>query len=392
MISGPPAKAIEETVTGVTARIREWIGLKIPGIIWIRYVSDVSREKVIDRLSFATAVERIEFDPSDPTQAAGWFEEQLRNIPPGDSLPVVAADFSPLFRFGAGGFSAAFRSLNLRREVIARMPLVQLWWIPASVAATAEAEALDLASWFQIRMTLSEIAPAAKSGSSTQVEESRSTSRSRQSLKSLQDAVERQRRLASVDPESYLPPLAAALIALADRYSGTQQLKRAEQSYQEALATYRRLVEANREAPLPDVAMTLNKLANLYRATQRIKESEKVYQEALAISRNLAEASPEAGLPDVAMTLNNLAILYSDTQRMKESELSYQEALTIRRSLAEANPVAYLPNVAATLNNLGVLHRDAQRMKESEQCYREALTIRRSLAEANRRHTCRMSR
>jgi len=38
MIGGPPATDIEETVSSIAARIREWISLQIPGIVWIRYV------------------------------------------------------------------------------------------------------------------------------------------------------------------------------------------------------------------------------------------------------------------------------------------------------------------------------------------------------------------
>jgi hypothetical protein len=139
MIGGPPASVIEETVTAVTARIREWIGLKIPGIVWIRYVSEVSRADVLERLSFSTAIEQIQFHPPEAAQAAAWLEDQLSGIPTRGSLLVVAVDFSPLFDAGPEGFPAVFRSLNLRREVIARMPLVQLWWIPVSVASKAEA-------------------------------------------------------------------------------------------------------------------------------------------------------------------------------------------------------------------------------------------------------------
>jgi len=382
MIGVPPSTEIEETVSAVTARIREWIGLKIPGIVWIRYISETSREQVLERLSFATPVEQIEFNPPHAAEAAGWLEDQLKNIPTGDSLPVVAVQFAPLFDAGPEGFAAAFQSLNLWREVIARMPLIQLWWIPASLAPKAETEALDLASWFRVKINLSETAPVPTTESSPRVEESRPAIRGRHSLKSLQDAVLRQRKLAASDPNSYLAPLAVALNALADRYRATRQLKEAESSYQEALSIFRRS-KKDPEAYLSYVADTLVNLANLYSDTQRMKEAEQSYQEALTTYRRLSETSPNAYLPDVAGTVNNLAILFSSMQRMKESEPSFQEALTTYRRLAEANPEAYLPNVAMTLNNLAVLYSDTQRVKESERSYQEALATYRRLAEAN---------
>src|ERR1700733_3377138 len=321
MIGGAPLVGTEESVSAVAARVREWIGLQIPGIVWIRYVSDLSRDTVLERLSFATPVEPIGFNPPDLLQAADWFESELRSVVKDDCLPVVAVEFSALLGASQERLASAFQLLNLRRESIARLPLVQLWCIPAFAAPAAVAAAPDLASWFQIRMTLSEIAPVPKAESMAQIEEPFRQPRSRQSLKGLQDAVARQRQLAELDPGSYLPPLAAALNALGDRYVETQQLKAAETSYEKALTISRRSKVHERE-----VAATLINLANLYSDTQRMREAEESYQAALAIYRRLAETNPEAYLPDVAMTVNNLANLYAVTQRMKEAEQPYREA------------------------------------------------------------------
>jgi len=57
MIVGSPSTESEETVSAIAARLREWIGLKIPGIVRIRYVSDASRESVLEHLSFSVAIE-----------------------------------------------------------------------------------------------------------------------------------------------------------------------------------------------------------------------------------------------------------------------------------------------------------------------------------------------
>src|SRR5271166_5678423 len=159
MIDSPPSVDVQHSISEIAARIREWISLETPGIVWIRYVSDVSRERVMQRLSFGTLIEQIEFNPPEPRRAAEWLENELGKFAKDDSLTTVAVVFSRILEGGREGLAAAFQSLNMRREPIARLPLIQLWWIPVSDATTAELEALDLASWFQIRMSLTEIAP-----------------------------------------------------------------------------------------------------------------------------------------------------------------------------------------------------------------------------------------
>src|SRR3984885_3223806 len=130
MIGGAPLVGTEESVSAVAARVREWISLQIPGIVWIRYVSDLSLKLVLERLSFATAVDRIEFNPPDIAQAANWFEDQLKGIAKSGQLPVVAVEFSAVVDSRQERLASAFQLLNLRRESIARLPLVQLWCIP----------------------------------------------------------------------------------------------------------------------------------------------------------------------------------------------------------------------------------------------------------------------
>jgi len=382
MTRNPPLTIAGETITGVEAGLREWIDLKVPGIVWIRYVSDRSRDLVLEQLLSASPITRIEFNPPDPTQSADWLEDQLTRIAAQDSLPVVAVIFAPLLELGDAGLAAAFRSLNLRREAVARSRMIQLWWAPASLAPKAEAEALDLASWFQIKLNLSEIAAAAQPRIPLETHEPWRLYLSPEALKRAEDAVSRQRKLAELDPQSYSPQLAAALNNLGVIYASTQRTKEAEAAYKESLLIRRRLAEITPDAYLPDLATTLNNVGNLYRDTQRMKESETAFAEALSIGRRLAEMNPQAQLPGLARTLNNLGVLYTDTQRMKRAETAFAEALSIRR-LAEMNLGSYLPAVATTLNNLGNLYTDTQRMKEAESAYSESLSIRRRLAETN---------
>ena len=45
-----PAPA-QDSIVGLAARIESWIALGQPGIVWTRYVSDLSRNEVLDKLS-----------------------------------------------------------------------------------------------------------------------------------------------------------------------------------------------------------------------------------------------------------------------------------------------------------------------------------------------------
>src|SRR5208283_1552468 len=146
----------------------------------------------------------------------------------------------------------------------------QLWWIPVSDATTAELEALDLASWFQIRMSLTEIAPEVRSQLSAEMREVSAGRDTGEPLKELEGAVARQRRLVQADEQSYSSGLVTALNNLADRYRNVKRLKEAESALEEALSIARRLAGDNSNTHLAGVGRTLNNLANLYRATQRM--------------------------------------------------------------------------------------------------------------------------
>ncbi len=192
------------------------------------------------------------------------------------------------------------------------------------------------------------------------------------------------RRLVTVNPEVYLPKIAAILNNLANLHRRiAKRLSQAEKEYAEALETYRKLVAVNPETYLPLVAATLNNLALLHSDTQKFSRAEKRYAEALGIRRKLAMVDPEAYQPDVAMTLNNLGILHRTMQHYLQAEEEHIEALDIRRKLAMINPEAYLPDVAVTLNSLAILHSDMQRAGQAEEEFAEALDIRRELAKHN---------
>ncbi|SPE32092.1 hypothetical protein SBA3_1840012 [Candidatus Sulfopaludibacter sp. SbA3] len=381
MTNSLSAAQFEETIDGVTARIREWVALGVPGIVWIRYVSEASRDVVLDRLSADRPIERIEFHPPDPRDSANWFEEQLRGTTVGERLPVVAVLFSRLLGAGEEGVSAAFRSLNLGRETIARLPIIQLWWMPASAAPRAVAEALDLASWFQIRMTLGEIGFDRDAEPSSRGMQTSRGSIGDESVESLEEAVARQRRLAESDALSYLPQLAAALTRLANVYRENRQLEEAEAAYVESLSIYRRLADADPDTHLPDVAMAANNLSNSLSGLGRREEARAIAEESVRIRRQLAQERPDAFLPDLASSLNNLAIRLSDVSRHDEALAFVEESVRIRRQLAQERPDAFLPDLASSLNNLAAILSDLRRREEALAFVEESVRIYRQLAQ-----------
>ena len=207
-----------------------------------------------------------------------------------------------------------------------------------------------------------------------------------EAVKYYQEALDIRQRLATANPDTYLPDLARTLNNLANLQVdlSRENLGRygeAEKNHKEALEIQRRLADSNPDAYLPDLAMTLNNIANLQVDLGRYGEAEKNHKEALEIRRRLADSNPDAYLPDLAVTLNNIAVLQVRLGRYGEAEKNHKEALEIRRRLADSNPDAYLPNLAMTLNNIANLQRKLGQYEGAEKNYKEALEIQRRLAD-----------
>ena len=145
-----------DTVLGVAERLRSWIELGSRGIVLLRFVSDVSRDAVLDSLD--TRVSRVRFDPAEGKAAANALEARLRDIVDRTRLQVAAVLF-PTPRQGSEDYWSAIRSLNFHRDVLAGLPLIQLWCVPMSAAVRVEREAPDLASWFLLKFSLRELPP-----------------------------------------------------------------------------------------------------------------------------------------------------------------------------------------------------------------------------------------
>jgi len=107
------------------------------------------------------------------------------------------------------------------------------------------------------------------------------------------------------------------------------EFKQAEKSCREALETYRKLAQVNPQTYLPNVAIALNGLAVLQSEKKEFEKAEKSYQEALQIYRKLAQVNPQTYLPYLAMSQINMSIYYQESKINKELSIQLvDEAVT----------------------------------------------------------------
>ena len=375
MTGDPPASqalADPESIEGVAGRLEEWSQLAAPGIVWVRYVSDVSRDLLLSRLSKKLRIARVDFNPPDVSQGAQWLEHQLRLHSQGDPLPIIAVLFS-FPSADADLVGATFRPLNLRREVLARIPAIQLWCVPLSIAAIAEAEASDLASWFQVKLLLTET-PAGRLSPADQTIVSRWRERT-EHLDSFVAEVDKRRQVAAIGGESSSPNLARALNNLAVKQSQLGQRLQALASIQEAVTIYRELARSQPDALLPDLATSLNNLGLSQSNLGQRAEALASIEQAVTILRDLARSQPDAFLPHLAMSLNNLGLRQSDLGQRAEALASIEQAVTIYRDLARSQPDAFLPDLATSHGAWGNILKTSGAPTEAIEKFAEGLRL-----------------
>ncbi|MDG4834798.1 tetratricopeptide repeat protein [Solwaraspora sp. WMMD1047] len=191
------------------------------------------------------------------------------------------------------------------------------------------------------------------------------------------------RRLAKVNPDAHLPNLAASLHNLGMILSVLGRREQALAPAEEAVTIRRRLAEANPDAHLPNLATSLNNLGNRLSELGRREQALAPAEEATGIYRRLTKVNPDAHLPNLATSLNNLGMILSELGRREQALAPAEESTGIYRRLAKVSPDAYLPGLAMSLNNLGNCLSGLGRREQALAPAEEAVTIRRRLAEAN---------
>jgi len=170
-------------------------------------------------------------------------------------------------------------------------------------------------------------------------------------------------------------------LGVAYNSEGRRQLAR--KAHEEALAIRRKLATDEPDQFLPDLAISLMNLGLLDRADRRLDEAILAFEEALSVRHALEDDHPGAFLADVAVTLTHLGNLYRQVRRPEDAREAFDEALSIRRMLAELDPDEWLPLVADSLADLGYLALDDKRRKDAISAFEEARSILRRFVRAS---------
>lgn len=421
-MAGAGAEPKEGSVPEIARWLLLWGSDPGGGFCRVELLDPEARKRVVERVRVGLAERDIALSEltllrdREPEETALWLAGELRTLAPS---VVSVSGFAAAFPSGPK-LDRFLQALNYQREQLARPELRQIWWMEAHVGQEFTRQVPDLDSWFQIRLSLTEVVsrfegplpswgnppkvlmerPAADDVSPLEARALLAEAKARveqaarrgeleksarrtldRALRELRqsgagneaDAEERQLRekfpqlwgsgSADSSPSNDDPNIARAISSLAQVLQTANRLADAEPLLRQALA----IDEANLGPDHPEVARGLDKLAALLRATNRFEEAEPLLRRALSID----EASLGIDHPTVAIRLNHLATLLRQTNRFEEAEPLLRRAL----SIDEASRGNSHPTVAASLNNLALLFQATNRQAEAEALLWRALSI-----------------
>jgi tetratricopeptide (TPR) repeat protein len=149
----PQIGSCEDTV----ARLSGWVRRSPHGLAAVEFDSDFARLRLIEQLRGAlaeTSFSSFEIEPSgqDSERLVSQLLDMLSRSPSG------VANVTAFRSSGAetAGMTEFLRLINLQRDVLAHFPLWQIWWFPTAIAEVIGRAVPDLASWFLIRLHLSD--------------------------------------------------------------------------------------------------------------------------------------------------------------------------------------------------------------------------------------------
>ena len=367
-----------DSIDGVLAILKEWISFNTHGVVWVKYVSDVSRDLCIERLGSDLGFSTIQFQPPDPAFASIWLEEQLNQVAPSDPLPVLCVKFPITLSGSEQKLLDAMYSLNLRREDLIQRPLIQIWWVAERLSPLVENVAPDLTSWFKLRLNLREITSVRLEDLELDAFEKLRVQPNQFREGSLERALASyESARAKLDPLdlSSFAIFAATAGVLSLRYGALGMRSEALATALESVGQFRQLAIKDREAFLPNLAEAMNNLAALQREVGMRVEALATEEEAVQQYRELAGRNPEAFLPDLAMSLNNLAALQREVGMRVEALATAEEAVQQCRDLARQNREAFLPDLALSLRALSQVHAGHGEHDQAQAKLHEALTL-----------------
>lgn len=190
------------------------------------------------------------------------------------------------------------------------------------------------------------------------------------------------RRLADAGPGEFLATLAESLDRQANRLRELGRPEEALDAIEESVRLYHALADARPQAFLGDLAAALSTRSSVLAELGRRADALAAIQESVAIRRRRADSRPDAFLPDLAASLNNEANTLGDLGRHEQALAAITESVRIRRQLARTLPSAFLADLAASLNNQSVVFGALGRREEALAAIEEAVAVYREQAEA----------
>jgi tetratricopeptide (TPR) repeat protein len=400
---------IPGSIADTVARLEVWAGRAPRGLARVVFHSEHARAEADRLLGEAMRSRSVPYHPiklpvrHSPSEVVRTLLEGLARLEPGvvsiTGFATACADRDRAAFLGA---------LTLNRDNLAGFPLRQVWWLTDDFTDAFLRTVPDLASWFLVRVHLTqeprhaptgprtfEAVPAAVPKLATEEALARASNlverfqRAREAgappseliqlagwaARAIVEvgAADKARDLAdtltavAIGPREGLdvghPAILRGLISLANLFRDQGRLKEARPILDRALAI------ASQDKVVDDAVLSheLGSLIGLLRDVNKPREAEALVRRVLASDeRRLGPDNPQ-----VAIDLGNLGLLLKDTSRGGEAEPLFRRAVAI----VEKHHGPDHPSVALSLNNLAALLHDAGRLAEAEPLYQKARAI-----------------
>jgi Tetratricopeptide repeat len=150
------------SIEEVTGRLKLWCVQQGGGLARVEWDSAYARQDVVDRLKESLAelgipLEEISLPPGQASnETVVRLIEKLR-ARAGSVVSITDIEWA----FPEGGSRLdTLMALSFKREILAALPVRQIWWIPSHMTGQLILGVPDLDSWFQLRLHLTEVTAA----------------------------------------------------------------------------------------------------------------------------------------------------------------------------------------------------------------------------------------
>jgi tetratricopeptide (TPR) repeat protein len=340
------------SIEEVTARLKLWCAQQGGGLARVEWDSVYARQEVVNRLKesldgLGISLVEISLPPGQASnETVVRLIEKLRSRA-GSVVSITDIEWA----FPEGGSRLdTLVALSFKREILAALPVRQIWWIPSHLTGQLILGVPDLDSWFQLRLHLSEVPPHASAradNKTVSVEEARAVARR------FWERFEAAR--AQNFPEERIWAELAQPAVEALRSTGleneTQAILMHMSGAGELLEGKLRELRAMRGSEDPEVLLLAERLAYLLRDQGNFAAARQLQEQVLEVmTRLLGEEDPST-----LISMNNLAGTIraqgdlTEARRLQEKVL---EAMTRTLGEGRRDTLAAANNLAVTLRSL----------------------------------------